>query len=203
MHKEILSDKQLALLPLLGQFTREFYLAGGTAVALHIGHRRSIDFDLFKFSPLNHKKIIDKITAGGFSSEITHRSRDQINLIIAGVKMTFLEYPFRIEARVRLEQSLRLPVLEDLAAMKAFDLGRRSKWKDYADLYFIFRYHLRLRQVTDRASMIFGQFFSEKLFRAQLCYFEDIDYSEPLEYLGEEIPDEEIRNYLTQLATEI
>jgi len=48
MHKEILSEKQKELLPLIRQFSREYYLAGGTAVALHIGHRRSIDFDLFK-----------------------------------------------------------------------------------------------------------------------------------------------------------
>jgi hypothetical protein len=47
MHREILSKGQLALLPLIKLFSKEFYLAGGTAVALHIGHRRSIDFDLF------------------------------------------------------------------------------------------------------------------------------------------------------------
>jgi hypothetical protein len=56
MHKEILSDNQLDLLPLLRQFGREYYLAGGKAVALHIGHRRSIVFDLFKYSSLNHKR---------------------------------------------------------------------------------------------------------------------------------------------------
>jgi len=47
MHKEVLSEKQLELLPLIKLFSREYYLVGGTAIALHIGHRRSIDFDLF------------------------------------------------------------------------------------------------------------------------------------------------------------
>jgi len=58
MHKEILSERQMELLPLAGRFSREYFLAGGTAVALHIGHRRSIDFGLFKFGHLNHRKII-------------------------------------------------------------------------------------------------------------------------------------------------
>ncbi len=56
MHREILSPKQQELLPLIRQFNREYYLAGGTSVALHIGHRRSIDYDLFKFTTLNHSK---------------------------------------------------------------------------------------------------------------------------------------------------
>ena len=47
MHKEILSKEQFDLLPFIKLFSKDFYLVGGTAVALHIGHRRSIDFDLF------------------------------------------------------------------------------------------------------------------------------------------------------------
>ena len=59
MHNEILSVTQLELLPLVKQFKREFFLVGGTAIALYIGHRQSIDFDLFKFSslPLNNNEI--------------------------------------------------------------------------------------------------------------------------------------------------
>ncbi len=52
-HKEILTKEQIKLLPLLGKFSKDFGLVGGTAVALHLGHRRSLDFDLFsskKFS---------------------------------------------------------------------------------------------------------------------------------------------------------
>ena len=71
MRKEILSEKQRELLPLIRHFSREYYLAGDTAIALHIGHRRSIDFDLFKFSSVNHKKNIDKIIALQMPYEVT------------------------------------------------------------------------------------------------------------------------------------
>ena len=63
MHREILDENQLNLLPLLKNFKREFYLVGGTAIALHIGHRASIDFDLFKKSPFITSKVLAKIQA--------------------------------------------------------------------------------------------------------------------------------------------
>jgi len=165
MHKKILSDKQLKLLPLLRQFGREYYLAGGTAVALHIGHRRSIDFDLFKYSSINHKKNISRISELGLLYEVTRRASDQMNLTVGDVKVTFLEYPFHVEASSRLENTIRVPELIDLAAMKAYALGRRSKWKDYVDLYFILKNYYSFDQISKRASEIFDQLFSEKLFR--------------------------------------
>jgi hypothetical protein len=46
MHRDILTAKQVELLPLIGEFSRDYYLVGGTAIALYLGHRRSIDFDI-------------------------------------------------------------------------------------------------------------------------------------------------------------
>jgi len=71
MHKEILSAAQVTLLPLVQEFKREYYLVGGTAIALHIGHRQSIDFDLFKFAAINYKKVIAKIASSGYKYSIT------------------------------------------------------------------------------------------------------------------------------------
>jgi hypothetical protein len=203
MHKEILSEKQCELLPLLIQFSREYYLAGGTAVALHIGHRRSIDFDLFKNSSLNHKKNLNRISDCGLQYEVTRRVADQMNVTVGNVKVTFLEYPFNVEAKARLENIIRIPELIDLSAMKAYALGRRSKWKDYVDLYFILKNYYSIGQISVRAAEIFDQLFSEKLFRAQLSYFDDIDYSEQVEYLDTSIPEEEIKTFLTEKSLEV
>lgn len=60
MHTEILSKQQLQLLPLLKTFSDDFWLVGGTAIALHIGHRRSIDFDLFSFNKFDNTEIEKK-----------------------------------------------------------------------------------------------------------------------------------------------
>ena len=203
MHKEILSEKQLELLPLIAQFGREYYLAGGTAVALHIGHRRSIDFDLFKYSSLNHKKNLSRISDFGLQYDVTRRVADQMNVTVGDVKVTFLEYPFPVEAKTKFDNTIKIPELIDLAAMKAYALGRRSKWKDYVDLYYILKDHFSFGQIAKRASEIFGQLFSEKLFRAQLSYFDDIDYSEQVEYVNTAVPEEEIRDFLAAKSIEI
>lgn len=203
MHKEILSENQLELLPLVKRFNREYYLVGGTAIALHLGHRRSIDFDLFKFSTLRPKNIVNEISAFDFPYTITRRVTEQMNFVIHDVKFTFYQYPFKIEAKVKFDDKLRLPELIDLAAMKAYALGRRSKWKDYVDLFFILKNHFSVEQVSHRACEIYDQMFSEKLFRAQLSYFKDIDYSEPIDYLVPAIPEEEIKEFLIDVATDI
>jgi hypothetical protein len=203
MHKEILSENQLELLPLVKQFIREYYLAGGTAIALYIGHRRSIDFDLFKFNTLNPKKIVSEISTFDYPYTITRRVTEQMNVTIHDVKFTFFQYPFKIDAKCRFENYLMLPELIDLVAMKAYALGRRSKWKDYVDLFFILKNYYSVEQISKRAGEIYDQLFSEKLFRAQLAYFEDIDYSEPIEYLIPCETNNEIKKFLIDKATDI
>ena len=203
MHSEILNDKQMQLLPLMAQFRREYYLVGGTAIALYIGHRRSIDFDLFKPSAINHKRNLDKISATPFGHVITRRVSEQMNLIVNDVKLTFFQYPFSIEPTAKFETYFRLPSLLQLAAMKAYALGRRSKWKDYVDLYFLLRDHFTIADITACATEIFGELFSEKMFRSQLCYFDDIDYTEAVDWLIPNPPtDSEIKLALTEIAVQ-
>jgi len=204
MYKEILNSQQIELLPLMSQFKREYYLVGGTAIALYIGHRRSIDFDMFKFAPVNHKKNLDKMIDSGFEHMVTRRVTEQMNLVVNGVKVTFFQYPFSIKPSTNFEDCFRLPSLLDLAAMKAYALGRRSKWKDYVDLNFLLMGHFTIAEISKRAEELFGELFSEKLFRSQLCYFDDIDYTEEVEYVIPNPPtDEDVKKTLTELALDV
>ena len=203
-HKEILNDKQIELLPLVGEFKREYYLVGGTAIALYLGHRRSIDFDLFKFASLNRKKNLEKVQLSGFPSLVTWNVTDQMNLVVNEVKVTFFQYPFQIKADNVFDNIIRLPELLDLAAMKAYALGRRSKWKDYVDLYFLLKEKFSFEEISQRAIAIYGELFSDKLFRSQLSYFEDVDYSEEVDYIIANSPsDNEIKQFLIEVSTAI
>ena len=203
MHSEILNDRQVELLPLMAQFRREYYLVGGTAIALYIGHRRSIDFDLFKPSAINHKRNLDKISATSFNHIVTRRVTEQMNLIVNDVKVTFFQYPFPVEPTAKFETYFRIPSLLQLAAMKAYALGRRSKWKDYVDLYFLLSDHFTIADITDCATQLFGELFSEKMFRSQLCYFDDIDYTEAVDWLIPNHPaDDEIKQALMEIAVQ-
>ena len=197
MHPEILNKEQKELLPLIQQFKREFYLVGGTAIALQAGHRRSIDFDMFKLSNINAARTLKKINTTKFPYVITRRVSEQINLVINSVKITFFQYPYAIETNVNFENNLRMPDLLTLSAMKAYALGRRAKWKDYVDLYFLLRSYYTLDQIVQKADTLFGQMFSEKLFRSQLAFHKDIDYSEPVEYMsGFEVTEQEVKDFL-------
>lgn len=203
MYSEILNKQQKELLPLMAQFRREYYLVGGTAIALHIGHRRSIYFDLFKPSAINHKRNLDKISTAPFKHIVTRHVYEQMNLIINDVKVTFFQYPFPIEPTMKFENFFRMPSLIQLAAMKAYALGRRSKWKDYVDLFFLLRDYFTISDISVCANLIFGELYSEKMFRSQLCFFEDIDYSEAVDYIIQNPPDnDEIKSTLTKLSIE-
>ena len=82
--------------------------------------------------------------------------------------------------------------------MKAFALGRRAKWKDYVDLYFILHHYYTIQEICKEAKKIFNQQFSEKLFRQQLAFHKDIDYTEPVEFITTAVPEDEIKEFLIQ-----
>lgn len=203
MHDAILNNDQKALLPLVKVFKREFYLVGGTAIALHIGHRRSIDFDLFKLNDLQHYRILKKFDAVNKKYIVTRRVSEQLNLIVQNVKFTFFQYPYPIDAACEFEGYLKMPDLLTLAAMKAFALSRRSKWKDYVDLYFILKDYYSIKQISEKALATYNDLFSEKQFRSQLSYFADIDYSEQVEYIIPGVNEEQIRTFLIEKAIDI
>ena len=203
MHNEILSPEQRDILPFLKRFRREFYLAGGTAVALHIGHRRSDDFDLFKYNALNFQNILQKIKESSCTFTVTRRVTEQMNVILHHVKLTFCQYPYEVPVTCKFEDILKVPDLLTLAALKSFALGRRSKWKDYVDLYYILKSHYSISQIAAKAGTVYHELFSEKLFRAQLCYFDDVDYSEKVDYIGKPLPEDEIKAFLTDKAIDI
>ncbi|MEO8147757.1 MAG: nucleotidyl transferase AbiEii/AbiGii toxin family protein [Bacteroidia bacterium] len=204
MHLEILTPQQTELLSLVKLFKRNFYLVGGTAIALQIGHRRSIDFDLFTINNINHDLIKRKIFELKFRPvNRGFENTEQVHYNICGVKFTFYQYPFNIPHNIKFKEITAMPDLLELAAMKAFALGGRGKWKDYVDLYFIIKNHFTVKEVSKRAYELFDQQFNHKLFVQQLSFFKDISYEEEVDFLpGFEVNEEEIKEFLVNVATE-
>ena len=197
MHLEILSDQQRELLPFIAHFKRSFYLVGGTAIALHIGHRRSIDFDLFTKKKLNKSRIRQRVFELPYNKKTLFDDVDQAHFYINEVKTTFFHYPYPVEHPEMLDGIISMPSLLSLSAMKAFALGRRAKWKDYVDLYFMLNGYFSVREISMETERIFGQLFSEKLFRLQLAFHKDIDFSESVEYMpGFEVDEQEVKDFL-------
>jgi hypothetical protein len=203
MHKEILTENQLKLLPLLKDFSKDYILVGGTAIALHLGHRHSLDFDLFTSKKIKRKSIKNYLIRKSYPvNELIKEEEDQIHFIINDVKVTFFQYPFVINDLIDFNRIIKIPSLINLAAMKAYALGGRGKWKDYVDLFFLLKDHFTLDEITEKANQLFGEVFNGKLFREQISYFEDIDYEEEVIYLNKPIDKDEIKKYLVNTATE-
>ncbi len=203
MHKEVLTPAQIALLPLVKKFSSHFGLAGGTAIALHIGHRESVDFNLFALKEFRNFEARKKIVSFGKIQRTVTDEKDQFTVVVRGVRLTLLHYPFPVRFPERFESVIRIPDLLTLAAMKAYALGRRAKWKDYVDLYYIATRYGSLTPIIKKAKAIFKTEFNEKNFRVQLAYFKDIDYSEKVIYMkGFAVPDAAIRKELTRLSIE-
>ena len=197
MYPDILTDTQKALIPHFELFAKEYYLVGGTAIALYLGHRKSIDFDLFAYDKIKLKSIKKWKDDLSFTPINTiYEASDQIHFIIENVKVTFMQFPFQLKSANHIH-GLSMPSLLSLAAMKAYALVGRAKWKDYVDLYFIMKDHYSIKEIIKKADELFGSSFNGRFFRQQLSYFDDINYTEKVEYIGEPLEDEIIKVFLT------
>ena len=155
IHKEILTKEQAELLPWLGGFSKEFGLVGGTAIAFHIGHRESIDFDMFSLKPFGNIQLRNKIVQHNKIDQIIVNKLGEFTFLMQGVKFTFHHYPFHIKFSESFDYSIKMPDLLTLAAMKAYALGMRNKWKDYVDLYFIMKDFHSVEEICKKTKEIF------------------------------------------------
>jgi len=205
MHENVLTPKQRTLAEELLPEVKAFYLVGGTALALQIGHRRSVDFDLASRQPIDSFSLERQLISKGFQIQRTFTATgDEYSALIQDTKVTFFHFPFDVQHPLFWDKGrITLPAIKDLGAMKAYALGRRSKWKDYVDLYFILKFHLQLDDLIQQAKNIFSGHFNSKLFREQLCYFDDMDYSESIQYLEHAPSDEEVKSFLEEIAVSI
>lgn len=201
MFKEVLYKNQEEIIWILKAFSRDFYLAWGTAIALQLWHRKSLDFDLFSKKEISSNKLINKLQKNWFiiSRILVDNKEEELTLIINWVKITFLHYPFDIELSTDFEW-IKMPNLESLCAMKLYTLWRRWKWKDYVDIFFIFKNWFNFDKISTLTKSIFNWSYNEKLLREQLVYYKDIDYTEEVDFLWKKIPNDIIENFLKTLA---
>jgi hypothetical protein len=139
MHAEILTDTQVEVLRAVAPFARDagFYLSGGTAIALHLGHRRSIDFDWFAPLDFDPDALEERLLALLPSVTITSKEDGTLHALASGVQLSYLRYryPF-LQPVVRwAEFGCDLGSIPDLAAMKVAAVANRGSRKDFVDLY--------------------------------------------------------------------
>jgi predicted nucleotidyltransferase component of viral defense system len=139
MHPESLTKNTESVLDALDNsgVTKNFYLAGGTALALYFGHRFSIDLDWFAQSfdyTLSFRQKLEKLGKLGVDSE----SEKTFNGSLDNVKVSFFEYPYPLIApKTKYGKNIFLAGLPDIAAMKMEAIASRGSYKDFIDIYFL------------------------------------------------------------------
>lgn len=114
----------------------EYYLAGGTALALQIGHRKSVDLDYFITHPIDTKKLRGQL-ADMFASKtlrITFEQKNTLWCLINGVKVSFISRSDALLQPVATEDGFRLASIADITIMKLSAICSREEYKDYFDL---------------------------------------------------------------------
>ncbi len=215
--KNVLDQKGWQVLAAIGKtsLSGDFYLAGGTGLALQLGHRKSYDLDFFRKDlveeiPLSRiEEIIHREFRLG-EARLVQREIDQMTWNILGTKITFLAYPFSLlepcATVVGMDEGKRgvsLATAREIALMKAYAIGRRATFRDYVDMYFILRLGVTsleyiLKHAPNKFVFRGEKLFSPRLFLEQLVYTKDIpDREQALQMiLGKTVSAENLELFL-------
>lgn len=198
MHHEALTDEGKIIWPLLKSFDN-FYLAGGTALALQIGHRVSVDFDLFSLENIN-EDLLSKVK--GVFQQLTVspsvNNPDELTVLVGNIKTTFLKYPFPVVQDLVVLDGISALSVKEIATTKAYSIGRRGTFKDYVDLYFIMsENYASLKEIVDLADKKFAHEFNSRLFLEQLIFMDDINEIE-IKFLKDAVTKNTILDFFTE-----
>jgi hypothetical protein len=143
-HSQVLGTTQQRVLGHLGPVltSRGFYLGGGTALAVQLGHRRSVDLDWFTSGRLGDPLRLAADLGGHNIAFTTHQhERGTLHGTVSGVRVSLLEYPYRpVQPTIRWRAfACDLASMADLAAMKLSAQASRGARKDFVDLYAVGR----------------------------------------------------------------
>jgi hypothetical protein len=141
MFPEAVSPRVLDVADRLGPGPRElgFYLAGGTALALQIGHRESIDLDFFTPNPFPGQAVTELLVGAG--GEVRVAEVDTVHGTVSGVKVSFFSYPYPLLVPLIPFRELLLADVPDVAAMKTTAIAQRGTKKDFFDAFHILQLH--------------------------------------------------------------
>lgn len=138
LYPETLPDKTAKLLEKIREWEgiSEFYLSGGTALSLQLGHRESEDLDFFCESDFDPTRIQQGLEKLGKLSDVELQAKT-FNGYIEGVKVQFLGYPYPLLEPTADYRGIRLSSVMDIACTKLQTIGMRGSKKDFVDMYAI------------------------------------------------------------------
>ena len=203
LHKELLTENANRQFKKLINFYDEFYLAGGTALALQIGHRVSLDLDFFSEKKIKKTLLstIEKIFSGAPIVVLLDNSRE-LTLLVDEVKYTFLHYPFPVLEPLIITNDIKLLSVKEILATKAYSIGRRGSFKDYIDLYIGLKQgYANLAEIIALACKKYSDTFNDRLFLEQLLFLDDVEEIEVIMQNGAMPKKNELLRFFSDLIS--
>lgn len=178
-----------------------FYLAGGTGLALQLGHRRSVDLDFFTFKAFDPSEIAIKLTSIGHFI-IESKSSGTLHGLFQNIKLSFFCYPYPLLKDFHPFSGVSIADAVDIGCMKIDAISSRGSRKDFIDLYVICREIAPLHEMLG---------FFEKKYRGieynkmhilkSLIYFDDAE-QEPMPLMLKSIEWDDVKNFfITQVKS--
>lgn len=177
---EVITQKEEQILEVLAaqKFMRNFYLAGGTSLALQIHHRRSVDLDFFSSHDVNPDRLAKNLKRlFRKKCEILKIEKGTLHAQTNNSKISFLEYKYPLlEKRQKVFLRIKLAGMKDIAAMKISAIQSRGAKRDFIDIYFMIKYYFKLSEMIALYKKKFGTgAYSEAIIFKSLNYFSDAD----------------------------
>lgn len=174
LYPEILNKNQLSVANKL-DFGKEnkIYLAGGTALALYLNHRTSVDFDFYTEREIDNNEVLVKLHSTFDNLTVTLHQKKTLFLTINGVDFSLFYYPYKLIAKTEAYKKIEIASIEDIAAMKAGALVQRGKRRDFVDLFYLLK-KFSLGQIL-RFTLKKFPGYQEMLVLRALIFFEDAE----------------------------
>lgn len=145
MFEEVLSPEAISVIELLSPHLDTFYLAGGTGLALQLGHRRSDDLDFFSDGMFNTDSILAKISADKvFFTEV-----GTVHCTLKDIRISFLYYDLPLIQPAISWHGIKVAHFKDIAAEKIKTISQRGSKKDFIDLYAILKLKCSVKEACD------------------------------------------------------
>ena len=190
MHFKCLPPETWALLKKLNKIVRthELVLAGGTGLALQIGHRISVDLDFFTQKAFSVEKVFQEMKLRNLNPKVLEESEGSLTVTIDGTKMSMFRYPYPFVEEIKETHGVPVAGVIDIATMKIIAISQRGAKRDFIDLYFVLQ-DTPFRKVAENMVRRFGTDRVNPVHIGKsLVYFSDADADPEPRFLSKEKP---------------
>lgn len=174
LYLQILNQNQLDLLKKLKFDNKNVYLAGGTALALQLGHRTSLDFDFYSKDDFNPEILVAGFQKKFGSDMIVNSiAKGTAILTINDVSFSIFHYPYELIDNLINLESVQMASISDVSAMKLIAVAMRGKRRDFIDVYYL----LKKYSLKDLLGFVKKKYpsFEELMILKGLIFFEDAE----------------------------